>query len=121
MTTTSTTTLDLDAIGRAVVERDAAARLAHYADDAVVEVVDSEHPPSNPQRFRGRDAIRDYVEDIAARDMTHTIRSALAAGDQAAVVIDCQYADGTRVRCSGLLEGRDGKIVREEVVQAWDS
>ena len=122
MTTTNTGTneLDLDALGRSVEERDASARLAHYADDAVVEVVDTEHPPSDPLRFSGREEIRGYIEDVAARDMTHSVRNAFAAGDSAAMWVDCRYPDGSRVRCAGVLALRGGRIVREEVVQAWD-
>jgi ketosteroid isomerase-like protein len=119
--TTTNTKLDLQALGRSVEERDAAARLSHYADDAVVEVVDSEHPPSNPQTFRGREEIRGFVEDVAGRDMSHAVRSALADGDSAAIVVDCKYPDGSQVRCHGMLQTRDGKIVREEIVQAWDA
>jgi ketosteroid isomerase-like protein len=118
--TTTNTELDLNALRRSVEERDAQARLAHYADDAVIEIVDSEHPPSDPQRFSGLAEIRGFVEDVAGRDMTHSVRHALATGDGASIWVDCQYPDGTRVRCAGALEVRDGKIVREEVVQAWD-
>jgi hypothetical protein len=35
--------------------------------------------------------------------------------------VACAYPDGTRVFCSTIAELRDGRIVRERVVQAWDS
>lgn len=119
--TTTNTELDLDGLKRSVEERDAEARMAQYADDAIVEIVDSEHPPSDPLRFSGLDEIRGYVEDVTGRDMTHSVRRALPTDEGAAIWVDCQYPDGTRVRCAGALEVRDGKIVREDVVQAWDS
>src|SRR6476661_1826206 len=63
--TTTGTTFDLAALGRTVQERDAAGRLAFYADDAVIEIVDREHPPSAPLRYSGVEEIRGYVEDVA--------------------------------------------------------
>jgi hypothetical protein len=118
--TTTGTTFDIAALGRSVQERDAEARLAFYAHDAVVEIVDREHPPSSPQRITGTDALRAYVEDVAARDMTHTVRHALTDGETASLWIDCRYPDGTQVRCAGAISLRDGKVVREDVVQEWD-
>jgi ketosteroid isomerase-like protein len=118
--TTTGTTFDLARLGQAIEERDAAGQLALYADDAVIEIVDREHPPSDPQRIPGADAIRAYLENLTARDMTHTIRHALTDGDSASLWVDCQYPDGTRVRCAGALELREGKIVRQDVVQGWD-
>jgi hypothetical protein len=35
--------------------------------------------------------------------------------------VACAYADGTRVLCSTIAELRDGRIVSERLVQAWDS
>ena len=92
----------------------------HYADDAIIEIVDSEHPPSAPLRFSGLEEIRGYVEDVAGRDMTHSVRHALTTDEGAAIWVDCQYPDGTRVRCAGAIEVRDGKITHEDVVQEWD-
>jgi YD repeat-containing protein len=121
VTTTSTTTpLDLDAFGRAIEQRDADGQLRHYADDAVIEIVDREHPPSEPQRISGRSEIRAYLEDIASRDMTHTVRHALPGDDAAALWVDCRYPDGARVKCAGAFVVREGRIVRQDVVQEWD-
>jgi ketosteroid isomerase-like protein len=121
MSTTTQSTFDVAAHARAVTERDAEATLRSYADDAVIEVVDREHPPSSPLRISGREAIRAHVSDVAARDMKHSVRHAIGGGDSASLWIDCEYPDGTRVRCAGVLQTRDGKIVREDVLQEWDS
>ena len=118
--TSSTTPLDLDALGRAIEQRDADGQLRHFAEDAVIEIVDREHPPSNPQRISGRAEIRAYLEDLTRRDMTHTVRHALADDDAAALWVDCLYADGTRVKCAGAFVVREGRIVRQDVVQEWD-
>jgi len=112
--------LDLDALRRAIESRDAAAQAAMFADDAEMVVVDKDHPPSDPQRLVGIDAIRAAIEDVCARDMTHEVTRAIATPEGAAYALQCRYPDGTRVSCAALLETRGGKIVRQEGVQAWD-
>ena len=120
MSTTTSNTLDLGALGRAIEGRDAQTQLASYADDAVIEVVDRDHPPSNPERIEGTDAVRAYLEDVYGRDMTHSVRHALSDGDRASLWTDCAYADGIRVRCACAISLRGGKFVRQDVVQEWD-
>jgi len=120
--TMSTTTeqLDLGALRRAIESRDAAAQVAMFADDAEMVVVDKDHPPSDPQRVVGIEAIRAAIEDVCARDMTHEVTHAIAGPDGAAYTLACRYPDGTRVFCATLLQTRGGKIVRQEGAQAWD-
>jgi ketosteroid isomerase-like protein len=119
--TTTGSTFDLSSLARSIEARDAAGQLAHYADDAVIEIVDRDHPPSTPERVSGADAIQAYLDDVAGRDMTHAVRHALSDGEEASLWVDCEYPDGTRVRCAGAIELRDGKIVRQDVVQEWDA
>ena len=119
-TTTTSSVFDLSALGRAIEERDAAGQVALYADDATIEIVDRDHPPSTPLRVEGRAAIREYLEDICGRDMTHSVRHAVAGDDRASLWVDCRYPDGARVRCAGALVLRKGKVARQDVVQEWD-
>ena len=104
MTSTAhTTTISLDALKRALEERDAAAQIAFFDEDAEFRAVDRDHPPSNPLVFRGREAIQGYLEDVAGRDMTHQVERAVADGDTAAYVLGCRYPDRTQVRCVPVL------------------
>jgi ketosteroid isomerase-like protein len=112
---------DLGAMRRAIEARDAAAQAAMFTEDAEMVMVDCDHPPSRPQRIRGREEIRALLEDVCSRDMTHEVRQAIASGDEAAYTVACRYADGTRVLVSATLELRDGRIAREVGVQAWDT
>jgi ketosteroid isomerase-like protein len=114
------TSFDLGALSRAIAERDAAAQLACYADDAQVRIVDRNSPPSAPRTLQGKDAIREWIEDICARDMTHAVEQQVASADGAAFAEWCRYPDGTQVLCCTLLEVRDGQITRQVVSQAWD-
>jgi hypothetical protein len=113
--------LDLAALRRAVEERDASAQAANYAQDAVIEAVDHEHPPSRPRVISGREAISAHLAEVCARDMSHRVLAAASDGAHLAYQVACAYPDGTRVLCSTIAELRDGRIVFERLVQAWDS
>jgi ketosteroid isomerase-like protein len=121
MTTIPSSTLDVGALRRAYANRDATALLALYADDVTVEIIDAVHPPSHPHRLTGRDALRAHVEDVFARDMTHSLDIVAAGPDALGFSLRCTYADGTKVVCGGTSVVRDGLIVREVAVQAWDA
>jgi len=117
---TTATQFDPQTLKRSIEERDASAQVALFADDATVEVVDKANPPSNPLVLRGRDAIREQLEDVMSRDMTHSVSGLVVDGDRASYLIDCTYPDGNKVLCLATLELSDGRIVRQRGVQAWD-
>ena len=56
---------------RAIEGRDARALAALYGEDAVVQVIDRDNPPSKPRNLEGRSAISAYFDDMCGRDMTH--------------------------------------------------
>ncbi len=118
---TTQTTIDLEALRRAVEERDAAGMLALYADDAEVRLADRDDTPGSPRVLSGKDEIRAFVEDVCARDMTHRVEHAVADGDRASFLEACRYPDGTNVLCAAALSLRDGLIVGQVGVQAWDA
>ena len=121
MTTIPTSTIDAAALRRAFSDRDAEALLAFYADDATVELVDAQNTPSNPRRIEGREALRAHLEDVFSREMSHELDLVAASPDALGYSLRCRYADGMRVVCAATAEVRDGQIVREVGVQAWDA
>src|SRR4051794_37094098 len=121
MTTIPTSGLDVAALRGAYATRDAAGLLALYADDATVEIIDALHPPSSPRRLAGRDALQAHFEDVFARDMTHELDIVAATGEALGYSLRCTYAGGMKVVCGGTSVVRDGLIVREVAVQAWDA
>jgi ketosteroid isomerase-like protein len=120
MSTTTTSTFDAAALRRAFESKDADGLMALYAEDATVEIVDALNPPSSPQRHEGREAVRAHLEDILGRDMTHAIDTVAIGDDAVGYSVRCVYPDGTRVVCVATAQLRDGRIVRELGVQAWD-
>lgn len=126
MSTESASTLapasfDASAFRRAAEERDAAALLAMYTDDAEIVLVDREAQPSRPRVHSGREQISAYLDDLCARDMTHSLDRVVVGEQGAAFLESCAYPDGTRVRCAAILDLRDGRIARQSGVQAWDA
>jgi ketosteroid isomerase-like protein len=114
------TAFDFAALKRGLEERDADAQVALYADDAEVRLVDRINTPASPRVLRGRDEIREWVEDVCARDMTHEVHTPVIAADAIAFTEACRYPDGTNVLCATVLQLEDGRVVRQVAVQAWD-
>lgn len=112
--------IDFEVLRRAGEQRNPDAMLELYADDAEVRIVDRNTPPSSPRVLRGKEEIAEYLRDIFGRDMTHTIENEVVGEDRVAFNVACEYPDGTRVLAAQNLEVRDGKIVREVEVVAWD-
>jgi len=108
------------ALKRAVEGRNAKALADMYADDAVLQVIDRDNPPSKPRRLKGKAAISGFFSDVCGRDMTHKIESGITAGNRLAFTQSCAYPDGTKVFCSAMLDLKGGKIAQQTVVQAWD-
>ena len=108
------------ALKRAIEGRKASAFAGMYADDAVLQVIDSNNPPSKPHSLQGRDAIASYFADVCGRDMTHKVEAGVATGNRLAFTQSCAYPDGTKVFCSAMIDLKGGKISRQVVVQAWD-
>jgi ketosteroid isomerase-like protein len=119
MTSTSQS-FDAETLRRSIEERDAAALLGLYAEDAELHVVDSNDQPSHPKVIRGRAAIGEYFADVCGRDMTHKIERLVVGDNGAAFVQACQYPSGARVMCAAVLDLKDGLITRQSGVQAWD-
>jgi ketosteroid isomerase-like protein len=117
---TQPTQIDFAALKRAVEERDADAQLALYADDAEVRLVDRVNTPRSPRVLRGRQEIREWIEDVCARDMTHAVQTPVLGEDAVAFTEACRYPDGTNLLCATVAELDDGRIVRQVAIQAWD-
>jgi SnoaL-like domain len=117
---TAASGLDLEALRRAAEGKDPEAMLSLYADDAEYVRVDRNSTPSSPMALRGKEKVGEYLRDVFSRDMTHRIENEVVGEDRAAFNWACEYPDGTKVLAAETVELRDGKIVRQVSVQAWD-
>jgi hypothetical protein len=108
------------ALKQAIESNDGRALSGFYADDAVVNIIDHNNPPSKPRVVRGRAAIAGFFDDICSRAMTHQVASYVADGNRLAFTQACAYPDGTKVVCLAMMELKGGKVAQQTIVQAWD-
>ncbi|MFE7934248.1 nuclear transport factor 2 family protein [Streptomyces sp. NPDC057456] len=120
MGTAAGSAFDTDTLRRGVEGDTATALLSLYADDAEIRVIDHNTQPSQPKVLHGRDEIGRMLEDVYSRDMTHKLEECIVQGDRAAFSESCRYTDGVRVLAESMITLRDGKIVEQTMIQAWD-
>lgn len=112
--------LDFEALRRAEEQHDLDAMLDLYADDAEIRIINRNTPPSSPYVLRGKEEIAEYLKDVFSRDMKHRVENEVVGENRLAFNVDCEYPDGIRVLAAETAEVRDGKIVRQTEVVAWD-
>ncbi|MFH8798458.1 nuclear transport factor 2 family protein [Streptomyces sp. NPDC017936] len=120
MGTAARSVFDTDTLRRGIEGQTPQTLLSLYADDAELRVVDHHTQPSHPKVLHGRDEIAEMLDDVYSRDMTHTLEECVVQGDRAAFSESCEYADGVRVLSDSMIKLRDGKIVEQTIIQAWD-
>ncbi len=116
----TTTTFDLDRFTRAAEERDASTQLSMYGSDATVTIADKVSQPGTPRVLRTRQQIKDWLEDMYGREMTHSVQHSVKDDTGAAYTEACRYPDGTNVLCATVIELESGQISGQTVVQVWD-
>lgn len=63
------------ALKRAIETLDGRALTNFYADDAILQIVDRNNPPSKPRVVKGKIAIGTFWDDICSRAMTHKVET----------------------------------------------
>ena len=112
--------LDFEGLRRAIEQSNFDSLMRFYAEDAELYSVNCNTPPSSPEVLRGKEAIAERLEDVCGRDMTHLIEDEVVGQDRIAFNEACEYPDGLKVLAAQTLEVRDGKIVRQVNIEAWD-
>ena len=112
--------LDFEAMRQAIENLDADRLVSLYADDTEMQTVNRYTTPSSPKVLRGKEEISEHLRDVCGRAMTHHIENEVIGEGRVAFNEACEYPDGTKVLCAATLDVRDGKIVRQVNVEAWD-
>lgn len=94
--------------------------MALYDDNAELSIIDHNHPPSSPRVLSGKQAISEYFKDVLSHPLSHHVEGVVMANSHMAFTDSCEYPDGSRVYTSSMATLKDGKIVKEVDVQAWD-
>jgi ketosteroid isomerase-like protein len=120
MAAESVTRFDLDAFKRGYEEWDIEALLGLYADEVELVQIDRDNPPSSPRVRSGKEVLKGMFEHCAAAGVKATVQNTVAGPDRAAATVVCEFPGGRKVVANGILELRDGRIVREHDVVAGD-
>jgi hypothetical protein len=112
--------LDFEALRRAIEQSDFDSHMKFYDENAELHSINRNTPPSSPEVLRGKEAIAERLEDVCGRGMTHRVENEIVGQERIAFNEACEYPDGIRVLAAQTLEVRDGKIVRQVNVEAWD-
>lgn len=120
MTEQMAPSLDFEAMRRAIEGSDYDALVSFYADDAELRMVNKDSTPSSPTVLRGKDEISELLRDVCGRAMTHHVEDEIVGENRVSFHEACEYPDGVRVLGATTMELRNGKIVRQTNVEAWD-
>lgn len=112
--------LDFEEMRRAIEESDYDALVALYADEAELRTVNKNSTPSSPQVLRGKEEISELLRDVCGRAMTHHVEDEVVGEDRVAFNEACEYPDGLKVLTATTLDLRDGMIIRQTNLEAWD-
>jgi hypothetical protein len=116
----ATTTFDLDRFARAAEERDAATQLSMYGPDATVTIIDKITQPGSPRVLHTHEQIKDWLEDVFGREMTHSVQHRVKDDTGVAFTMACRYPDGTNVICATVIALDGDHITNQTVLQVWD-
>jgi hypothetical protein len=108
------------ALREAVGRRDSEAISALLADDVELVQYDKRNPPSRPLTLRGRNEVKQLLEDIYSRDLSHEIGDEVVSDRRVSYNEYCRYPDGNRVIAAWTLDAPDGLIRKAVVQQTWD-
>jgi hypothetical protein len=116
----STSAFVFEALRQAIENLDANRLVGLYADDAEMLTVNRYTTPSSPKVLKGKEEIAEHLRDVCGRAMTHRVENEVIGEDRVAFNEACEYPDGTRVLAAMTLDVRNGKVVHQVNVEAWD-
>ena len=116
----STSAFDFEALRQAIENLDANRLVGLYADDAEMLTVNRYTTPSFPKVLKGKEEIAEHLRDVCGRAMTHRVENEVIGENRVAFNEACEYPDGTRVLAAMTLDVRNGKVVHQVNVEAWD-
>jgi len=116
----STSSFDFEVLRQAIENLDANRLVSLYADDAEMLTVSRYTTPSSPKVLKGKEEIAEHLRDVCGRAMTHRVENEVIGENRVAFNEAYEYPDGTRVLAAMTLDVRDGKVVHQVNVEAWD-
>jgi hypothetical protein len=111
--------LDFEALRHAIERPDPDLMLGFYAEDARLNIVNTDTPHASPFELRGKGEIAKHLRAAFGYESSHRVdRDADVGEDRVTFREACEYPDGRRVWVETTLEVLDGKIVHQVDVVA---
>jgi ketosteroid isomerase-like protein len=116
----SASAFDYPAYRAALEAKDVPAWLAFYADDAEWVELRHDNPPRSPNVMRGHGEIGAFLERVAQMPVGLALGREVLGDERIAFEVTCDMGDGRRIVENVICDVRDGQIVRQVDVEAWD-
>ena len=97
------------AFASAIEARDADTLVAAYAEDAVITLLDRDHPPAAPLVLAGRRRSAPGTRDVCGRNIEHTVPVLVEDAGGFAFEEHCRYPEGAEVVCLRVATVEDGR------------
>ena len=111
---------DFAAFKRAFEGEDFQRWISFYADDAGWMKYRHSSPPRSPNRMVGERRVADSLARICGADLGITLADEVIGACGVAFSVDCALPDGRQVFEHVTAHFRDGQVVRQVDVEAWN-
>jgi ketosteroid isomerase-like protein len=94
--------------------------LSFFDEDA--EWIEYRHnaPPASPNRMRGKTEICAFLARVKSSDVRLELSDEVLGTTRAAFCVTCTLPDGRRIIENVIVHLKEGKIIRQVDVEAWD-
>ena len=113
--------LDFEAIRRAVEDLDAELLASTYAEDVEASFVGPGAPPNSPYEQGGKQKIIETHRRVFKEKPRQRIENEVIGEDRVAFTVPAVYPDGKHELCAVFLDlNDDGKVIRQTIIQVRD-
>ena len=113
--------LDFEAIRRAVEDLDAELLANLYAEDVKASFVGPGAPPSSPYEQGGKQKIMETHRRVFEENPRQHVENEVIGKNRLAFTIPAVYPDGKHELCAVFLDlNDDGKVIRQTIIQVRD-
>jgi hypothetical protein len=110
---------DLDGLSAAIERCDLEYQLAMYAETAEVHVEDPD-PARSPLVYRGKQAIRDWIEQMDCKQLTHRLVNLTNGPGYVSLTDMARYPDGRNLIHQISADVKGGQIIKQRVTLTWE-
>lgn len=110
---------DLDGLTAAIERCDLDYQLAMYADTAEVQVNDPD-PRRPPTKYRGKQAIRSWIEEMDGQQLTHRVVNLISGHGRVSLTDLSRFPDGRNLIHEISADVDGARIIKQTVTLTWE-